>query len=84
MIDKLQSYVDDILSSTGLIQSRTTALNNDLRTYSDEQTDLDDKIAALTADYNAKFGAMESLVTQLNKTGEYLTSMMDAWNKDRG
>ena len=84
VIDKLQSYVDDILSSTGLIQSRTTALNNDLSTYSDEQTDLDDKIAALTADYNAKFGAMESLVTQLNKTGEYLTSMMDSWNKDRG
>ena len=76
--------MDDILSSTGLIQSRTTALNDDLRTYSDEQTDLDDKIATLTADYNVKFGAMESLVTQLNKTGEYLTSMMDAWNKDRG
>jgi hypothetical protein len=24
---------------------------------------------------------MEAMVTQLNKTGEYLTSMMDAWNK---
>jgi hypothetical protein len=23
---------------------------------------------------------MESLVTQLNKTGEYLQSMMDAWS----
>ena len=84
VIDKLQSYVDDILSSTGLIQSRTTALKNDLSTYSDEQTDLDNAIATLTTNYNLKFGAMESLVTQLNKTGEYLTSMMDAWNKDRG
>jgi len=24
---------------------------------------------------------MEAMVTQLNKTGEYLKSMMDAWNK---
>jgi flagellar hook-associated protein 2 len=35
----------------------------------------------LTNDYNTKFGSMEAMVTQLNKTGEYLTSMMDAWNK---
>jgi flagellar hook-associated protein 2 len=30
--------------------------------------------------YNEKFGSMESLVNQLNKTGEYLESMMDAWS----
>jgi flagellar hook-associated protein 2 len=52
-----------------------------LATYADDQADLDSKIEALTNDYNTKFGSMEAMVTQLNKTGEYLTSMMDAWNK---
>jgi flagellar hook-associated protein 2 len=80
LIDKLQSYIKDITSSTGLIKTRTTALTTDLTTFETEQTELDDKIENLTSVYNEKFGSMESLVTQLNKTGEYLQSMMDAWS----
>ena len=81
LTDKLQKYISDITSASGAINLRTTAINQNLREYDEEQTDLEAKIEALTAAYNVKFGAMESLVTQLNKTGEYLTSMMDAWNK---
>ena len=80
LIDKLQSYIKDITSSTGLIKTRTTALTSDLTTLTTEQTELDEKIENLTSVYNEKFGSMESLVTQLNKTGEYLQSMMDAWS----
>ena len=81
LIAKLQKYVSDITSASGVIKTRTTALNEELREYDDEQSDLEAKITSLTAAYNEKFGAMETLVTQLNKTGEYLTSLMDAWNK---
>ena len=80
LIDKLQSYVNDITSSTGLIKARTTSLETDLSDFTNEQTELDQKIDNLTSMYNEKFGSMESLVTQLNKTGEYLQSMMDAWS----
>ena len=71
----------EITSASGVIKTRTTAINEELRGYDDEQSDLEEKITSLTAAYNEKFGAMETLVTQLNKTGEYLTSLMDAWNK---
>jgi flagellar hook-associated protein 2 len=81
LTDKLQKYISDINSASGAINLRTTAINQNLSDYSDEQSDLDARIEALTAAYNEKFGAMEALVTQLNKTGEYLTSLMDAWNK---
>jgi len=81
LIDKLQKYVSDITSGSGAIDVRTSSLKQNLLEYDEEQTDLDAKIKALTEAYNVKFGAMESLVTQLNKTGEYLTSMMNAWNK---
>lgn len=81
LIDKLQAYVKDITANSGIINKRTSALNENLLGYGDEQAELDDRITSLTAAYNEKFGAMESLVTQLNKTGEYLTSLMDAWNK---
>ena len=81
LIEKLQKYVSDITSQSGLIKTRTSALNEELSGYDDEQAELDAKIASLTSAYNEKFGAMETLVTQLNKTGEYLTTLMDAWNK---
>lgn len=81
VIDRLQAYITNITSSTGSIKTRTTSLSEELSAFADEQTDLDAKIESLTTDYNVKFGSMEALVTQLNKTGEYLTSMMDAWNK---
>ena len=82
MVDRLQAYIADITSSSGIIKSRTDTLTEDLSKYASEQSDLDQKVAALTSQYNEKFGSMEALVTQLNKTGEYLTQMMDAWNKD--
>ena len=81
LIDTLQKYITDVTSASGLLSSRTSTLNQSLSDYGDEQTALDEKIEALTTSYNKKFGDMESLVTQLNKTGEYLTSLMDAWNK---
>jgi flagellar hook-associated protein 2 len=81
LIDTLQAYIKDVTSSTGLIKSRTATLNDQIATFENDQTDLDEKIEALRSNYNEQFGNMESLVTQLNKTGEYLTSMMDAWNK---
>ena len=81
LIDTLQAYIETLTSSSGTIKTRTNTLTADLATYADDQADLDAKIEALTNDYNTKFGSMEAMVTQLNKTGEYLTSMMDAWNK---
>jgi flagellar hook-associated protein 2 len=81
VIDRLQDYITNITSSSGSIKTRTNSLNDELSAFTDEQANLDAKIESLTTDYNVKFGAMEALVTQLNKTGEYLTSVMDAWNK---
>ena len=81
VIDTLQAYIETLTSASGTIKTRTNTLTADLATYADDQADLDSKIEALTNDYNTKFGSMEAMVTQLNKTGEYLTSMMDAWNK---
>jgi flagellar hook-associated protein 2 len=80
LVDKLQSYITSITSSTGVLITKTTSLNDELSVFADEQINLDDKIENLTSMYNSRFGAMEGLVTQLNKTGEYLTSMMDAWS----
>ena len=81
-MSKIKSLPLDVkLLRLGLDYAQTRAQNEDISTFADDQSDLDARIEALTNDYNTKFGSMEAMVTQLNKTGEYLTSMMDAWNK---
>jgi len=45
--------------------------------------DVDEKVEALTARYKNQFSSMESVVTRLKSTGDYLTNMMDAWNSDK-
>jgi len=45
--------------------------------------DIDEKVESLTARYKQQFSAMESTVTSLKSTGDYLTNMMDSWNSDK-
>ena len=75
--------MDDSLSATGDIATGTTRFEQDVR----DQQDLLDEIALsesrINERYMAKFGAMEAMVTQLKSTGEYLTSMLEAWNNAR-
>ncbi|MDA7546495.1 methyltransferase domain-containing protein, partial [Alphaproteobacteria bacterium] len=56
--------------------------NNQLGEYNTDLTGIDEKVETLTLRYKAQFGAMESAVTSLKSTGEYLTNMMDSWNKE--
>lgn len=56
----------------------TTSINND----GDALSALDDTAAKLEARYIARFTAMEQIVSRLNSTGEYLTNLIAAWNKD--
>ena len=37
----------------------------------------------LTERYNIQFGRMEAMIASLKETGEYMESLMDAWNADR-
>ena len=43
---------------------------------------VDEKVESLTARYKKQFSSMESVVTSLKSTGDYLKNMMDSWNSD--
>ena len=45
-----------------------------------ELLSIDDKVKILTTRYKTQFGAMESVVTSLKSTGEYLDNLITAWN----
>jgi flagellar hook-associated protein 2 len=83
LADKLRAYGDSLLGANGLLARREQKLGADLRSFEDQLASIDDKVALLTERYSIQFGRMEAMITSLNKTGEYMKSLMDAWNADR-
>lgn len=83
MADQLESYGETLLGATGLIARRETELSDNLAGFETNLEDIETKAAALTERYNIRFGRMEAVITSMNKTGEYMQSLMDAWNADR-
>ncbi|WP_298676245.1 flagellar filament capping protein FliD [uncultured Lentibacter sp.] len=83
LIDKLDAYLADVLGSKGEIATKETYLGTKTREYSEELSELDAKALVVEAREMQRFAKMEQMVTQLKSTGEYITTMMEAWkNRD--
>ena len=83
LIDQLTDYVDTVLSASGVIAKSGEALASSVSDLNIDLADVDTRVDSLTKRYKEQFSAMESAVTSLKSTGDYLTNMMDAWsNKD--
>ena len=82
-VDRLTFYIDDILSSSNsLISDRLSRLNKDLVSQNTMLSDLDTQYEAIRDRYMVQFTAMEQAVTSLKSTGDYLTNLFKAMNKD--
>ena len=82
MLDRMDIYIENILSSSGDIERRKSSLNKDLTEIDDGLLDINRKVDVIRERYLAQFGAMESAVTSLKGTGEYLENMVKSWSKD--
>jgi flagellar capping protein FliD len=84
LLDKFTSYISTALTSTkaGSVASRITTLNNEITSESSLLTDLNTKFETTRSRYLQQFTAMEQTVTSLKSTGEYLTNLFEAMNKD--
>jgi len=83
LADQLKTYGDTLLGSSGIIARRETELSNNLAGFETNLVDIETKAAALTERYNIRFGRMEAVIASLNKTGEYMQSLMDAWSANK-
>ena len=82
ILDQIATYVDSILASSGDLSTRETTLGNQLTDYQIELEDIEAKTDGIRDRYMSQFSAMESAVTSLKGTGDYLTNMIESWNKD--
>lgn len=80
MTSMISGYLDDVLASSGFISSKLITLNDNVAEKQAELVDLEDKMENLRERYMKQYAAMESMVSSLKKTGDYLTSFMDSWS----
>ena len=83
LIDKLTTFLSDTLNtSNGQLSTRETTINKEVTDQSALLVDLNSQMESLRDRYIQQFTSMEQAVTSLKSTGEYLTNLFEAMNKD--
>jgi flagellar hook-associated protein 2 len=83
LVDTLSDYIDETIKSAGDLSNRKAQITTEVTDLNLDSTKLDERMEEIRTRYTKQFSAMEALVTSMNNTGEFLTNMMDAFNKDR-
>jgi len=84
LLDRLTSYITTSLNSTasGSVTNRISTLSTELTKENNLLADLDTKFESTRSRYIQQFSAMESAVTSLKSTGEYLTNLFESMNNN--
>ena len=79
MADRLKSSIDDyITASTGMLSTKETRIDSALEDITDDRLDVVARMTSLEERYTKQFTAMDTLVSQLRSTSDFLTYQMDA------
>lgn len=79
---KLSDLISGFLNSNGEIAQKEKIFEDDISKFEADLLSLVDKENTTRARYTQQFTAMEQIVTKLKSTGDYITTIMDAWNKE--
>ena len=82
LIDTLSDYIDETIKSAGDLSNREAQITTEVTDLNLDSAKLDERMEEIRKRYTKQFSAMEALVTSMNNTGDFLTNMMDAFNKD--
>ena len=82
LIDTLSDYIDETIKSAGDLSNRKTQITTEVTELNLDSAKLDQRMEEIRVRYTKQFSAMEAMVTSMKNTGEFLTNMMDAFNKD--
>jgi flagellar hook-associated protein 2 len=73
----LQSTLDGFIGDNGVIISRTASLNTQLGGLGDQETALNTRMNGLEALYTSQYTALDTLMSQMNSTSSFLTSIFN-------
>ena len=70
--------LDEFLSSTGVLESRTTNNETRIADYQEDLVELDRRMQAIYERYLRQFTAMEQAIDEMNSMRDYLKQQIDA------
>lgn len=78
--EQLTTNITNYTKTNGLIAARTTALGNDQKSVTTQQTNLSNYAAQLTSQYQAQFTALNKVMATMNSNSQYLTQLFGGAN----
>jgi len=75
---KLKDYADGILATGGLIDARKTGFDTQVKGIDDQKARLESRMVSVERRIRAQFSALDTLVSKLNSTGNFLTKQLAA------
>lgn len=79
LADKITAVIDTYTNTTsGMLVAKETRLNDSINDIATDRLDVIARMASLEEKYTRQFTAMDTLVSQLQGTSDFLTNQMDA------
>jgi flagellar hook-associated protein 2 len=73
---KLNDLVGKMLDTNGVLNARTDGINRTIKDIDDRRTVLNDRLATIEARYRAQFTALDTLISNFQSTGNFLTQQL--------
>lgn len=84
LLSKLKSAVDQLTTVGGTIQSHTQSLNNMESILNEKLNKESTRLEDLSKELKLKYTALNTLLSQLDATSQFINSQIDSWNSSSG
>lgn len=81
---KLQKIADNLLASDGAIASRTDGINSSIKQIDSRRDALSTRLVAIEKRYRAQFTTLDTLLSSLTQTSNFLTQQLASLSKTTG
>lgn len=82
IVARLDTFLDSVLAGAGSVSSRSASLDVRQNLLDDQKEFIEMRTAKVRERYLMKFNAMDTLLAQLQSTGDYLSQQFDALTRD--
>lgn len=79
--DKMQAYTQSIQDSSGILDTKSEALNKASKRNTSEQDKVNDRATSVEARLRAQYSALDTKMASLNALNAYVTQQVAQWNK---
>lgn len=73
---QLNTFTTDLLSDTGVLTSKTDGFNSSITRLTKQQTEEQDRLTLIEANYRAQFNALDTMISSMQSTGSFLTQQL--------